>query len=71
MEKSITVFQTGLRWTGYCAELDITSYGIDGVAAYKNTEKMMNMWISNCVAKDMLEKELLLLGFKKEQVNGT
>ena len=68
--KSITVFQSGLRWTGYCAELDITGFGIDRVSAYQNTEKMMNLWVANCIKNGNLEEEVVKLGFKKEPMNG-
>lgn len=71
MENSIKIWKSGLRWTGYCAELDITSYGIDGPSAYKATQKSMNLWTEKCIKNGILEKELLELGFKKESINGT
>ena len=68
-ERSIMVFQTGLRWTGYCAELDITGYGIDKIDAYRKTEKEMNLWIAKSVKDNKIEKNIIDLGFTKQEIH--
>ena len=68
-DHSLQVWQSGMRWTGYCPELDITAFGLDKVTAYQNTEKMMNIWIATQIRLEKLEKSILDLGYVKEEVN--